>query len=65
MTGDLHPIQMEAIRKLSLNERFSRGMRFLRAARSFLAAGVKTRNPDWTEEQVRAETQRLINRGRD
>jgi len=65
MNSDLHPLQIERLRRMSLSERFARGLRFLRSTRAFLAAGVRARHSDWTEEQVRAETQRLIHRGRD
>ncbi|MEQ1860409.1 MAG: hypothetical protein ABMA13_10775 [Chthoniobacteraceae bacterium] len=65
MNSSLHPLQIERLRRLSLSERFARGLRFLRSTRAFLSAGVRSRHPDWTDEQVRAETQRLIRRARD
>ncbi len=63
MSEDLHPIQIERIRQMSLSERFGRGLNFLRAARNFVAAGVKARHPEWTEERALAEARRLMRHG--
>ena len=63
MNEELHPLQLAGLRRLSLSERFARGLRFLRATRKFLAAGVRTQHPDWTEEQVQAETRRRSSHG--
>jgi hypothetical protein len=60
MNDDLHPVQVEALRRLSPSERFDKGLRFLRMTREWLAAGVRRRNPDWTEDQISKETRRLI-----
>jgi hypothetical protein len=64
MRGDFHPVQIEALRRLSYSERFARGLRFLKAARKFLAAGIRARHPDWGPEQVEAEVRRAIHHGR-
>lgn len=55
MSDDLHPIQIERIHQMTLSERFGRGLAFLRTARNFVAAGVKSRPPEWTEEQAVAK----------
>ncbi len=63
MTDDLHPLQIARIRKMSLGERLNRGLIFLRSARKFIAAGVRRRHPDWTEEQALAEARKLMRHG--
>jgi hypothetical protein len=63
MSDKLHPIQIERIRQMSLSERFGRGLAFLRSAREFVAAGVKARHPEWTEEEALAEARRLMRHG--
>ena len=65
MNDDLHPIQIARIREMTLGERLGRGLKFLRNAREFIAAGVRTRHPDWTEAEALAEARRLMQRGGD
>ena len=60
MTSDLHPVQIEILRRMTPAERFARGLRFLRMTREWLAAGVRSRHPDWPEPRVAVETRRLI-----
>jgi hypothetical protein len=62
MSEELHPLQIAHIRRLSLGERLDRGLRFLRSAREFMAAGVLARHPDWTEAEARTEAKRLMQR---
>jgi hypothetical protein len=64
MTDDFHPVQIEALRHLSYSERFARGLRFQRAARKFLAAGISARHPSWSPAEVEAEVRRAIEHGR-
>jgi hypothetical protein len=65
MTDDLHPVQIAILRRMSPAERLDRGLRFLRTTREWLAAGVRQRHPNWTIEQIAAETRRLIDHARD
>lgn len=60
----MHPVQIAAIRRMTLSERFAKGLNFLRNTRELLAAGVRARHPEWTESQVAEETKRLISNGR-
>ena len=60
MSDDLHPLQIARIREMPLGERLGRGLKFLRSAREFIAAGVRARHPEWTEEQALAEARRLM-----
>ena len=57
----MHPVQIAALRRKSLSERFAFGLRFLRSARSWLASGIRARHPDWSEEQIAAEIRRALN----
>lgn len=65
MTDDLHPAQIEILRRMTPAQRFERGLRFLKMTREWLAAGVRARQPDWPEERVATETRRLIDHARD
>jgi hypothetical protein len=60
MDEPMHPVQIVAIRRMSLDKRFATGMGLIRGARALHEAGVRTRHPEWTADQVRAESQRLI-----
>jgi len=65
MSEELHPLQIERIRKMSLGERLGRGLAFLRSTRRFVAAGVRARNPELSEEEAMAEARRLMRHGGD
>ena len=65
MTDDLHPLQIEILRRMTPAQRFDRGLRFLQMTREWLAAGVRSRHPDWPADRVTAETRRLIDHARD
>ena len=54
MKSEFHPLQVARIREMTLSERFARGLEFLRATREFVAAGIRSRHPDWSAEQVQA-----------
>ena len=54
----MHPAQIAAMRRLTLSERFTLGLRFLRSARGWLASGIRARHPEWSEEQVANEIRR-------
>ena len=63
MSDELHPLQIAHIRRMSLGERLGRGLRFLKAARKFVAAGVVSRHPEWSEERALKEARRLMHDG--
>ena len=63
MSEELHPLQVARIRQRSLGERLDRGLAFLRSTREFMAAGVKARRPEWTDEQALAEARKLMRYG--
>ena len=65
MSDDLHPVQIARIREMTLGERLGRGLAFLRSAREFVAAGVRSRHPEWSEAQALREARRLMQRGGD
>ena len=56
----MHPAQIEALRQLTLSERFALGLRFMRSARRWLMSGIRARHPDWSEEQIAAEVRRAV-----
>lgn len=43
MTDDLHPVQIDILRRMTPDQRFAQGLRFLRMTREWLAAGVRPR----------------------
>ena len=57
----MHPVQIAAMRRMNLSERFARGLHFLRSARRWLVSGIRARHPDWSEEQIAAEIRRALN----
>lgn len=46
------------LRRLTPAERVERGLRMGAFARGVIEAGVRRRHPEWSDEQVRAETLR-------
>ncbi len=65
MSSEFHPLQVARIREMTLSERFARGLEFLRATREFVAAGIRSRHPEWSSEQVQAELRRVTHDVRD
>jgi hypothetical protein len=57
--GDLHPEQIKALRKMSLERRAELALGFIRSMRRMKAAALRAQHPDWSEHQVAAELRRL------
>ena len=56
----MHPVQIAAMRRLTLSQRFARGLHFLRSAQKWLVSGIRARHPDWSEDQIAAEVRRAV-----
>ena len=56
----MHPVQIAAMRRLTLSQRFARGLHFLRSAQNWLVSGIRARHPDWSEDQIAAEVRRAV-----
>jgi hypothetical protein len=57
--GGLHPEQIKALRKMSLQRRAELALGFIRSMRQMKAAALRAQHPDWSEQQVAAELRRL------
>ncbi len=57
--GDLHPEQIRALKKMSLERRAALALGFIRSMRRLKAAALRAQHPDWSEERVAAELRRL------
>jgi hypothetical protein len=57
--GGLHPEQIKALRKMSLERRAELALGFIRSMRRMKAAALRAQHPDWSEHQVAAELRRL------
>jgi hypothetical protein len=57
--GGLHPEQIKALRKMSLERRAEVAFGFIRSIRRLKTAALRAQHPDWSEEQVAAELRRL------
>jgi hypothetical protein len=57
--GGLHPEQIKALRKMSLERRAELALGFIRSMRRLKAAGLRTHHPGWSETEIEAELRRL------
>lgn len=57
--GALHPEQIKALRKMSLERRAALALGFIRSMRRLKAAGLRTHHPDWNDAEIKAELRRL------
>jgi hypothetical protein len=57
--GGLHPEQIKALRRMSLDRRAALALGFIRSMRRLKAAALRDQHPDWTEERIAAELRRL------
>lgn len=53
-------VQLEAYRRMSPQRRLEMAFRLSDSLREFVAAGVRLRQPEWSEQQVRQEVARLF-----
>ncbi len=58
--GGLHPEQVKALRKMSLERRAALALGCIRSMRRLKAAALRTQHPGWGEEKVDAELRRLV-----
>lgn len=62
-TPDLHPEQIAAYRRMTPQQKLQLIARSYWQARRIKESGIRYQNPDWTEEQVAAETRRIFLNG--
>ena len=55
MIEPLHPIQREALRRMSPAEKWSISLGLLETATQSRLAALRQAHPDWTEDRLRAE----------
>ncbi len=62
--GELHPEQVKALRKMSLEHRAALALGFIRSMRQLKTAALRSQHPDWDEEQIDAALRRSMSDGR-
>ncbi len=58
--GGLHPEQVKALRKMSLDRRAQLALGFMQSMRRLKMAALRSQHPDWTEEQISAALRQSI-----
>ncbi|MGI9089002.1 MAG: hypothetical protein ACR2HH_14875 [Chthoniobacterales bacterium] len=58
--GGLHPEQVKALRKMSLQRRAEIALGCIRSMQRLKAAALRSQHPDWGEQEVAAELRRLM-----
>ncbi|MDQ6912349.1 MAG: hypothetical protein M3119_03790 [Verrucomicrobiota bacterium] len=58
--GGLHPEQVKALRKMSLERRAEIAFGCIRSMRQLKATALRSQHPEWSEQQIAAELRRLI-----
>ena len=62
--GGLHPEQVKALRKMSLERRAQIALGFIQSMVRLKAAALRSQHPDWSEQQVMEALRRSILHGR-
>jgi hypothetical protein len=62
--GGLHPEQVKAFRKMSLERRAQIALGFIRSVGRLKAAALRSQHPDWSEQEVMEALRRSILHGR-
>jgi hypothetical protein len=57
---DLHPLQAEAIRRMSPERRWQQVVAAIEMARSIREGALSAAHPDWPERRIQAEASRQI-----
>ena len=57
---DLHPLQAEAIRRMSPEQRWRQVVAAIEMARKIREGALKAAHPDWPESRIQAEASRQI-----
>lgn len=57
--GGLHPEQIRALRKMSLERRAELALGFIRSMRRMKIAALRAQHPEWSEQEIAAELRRL------
>jgi ribosomal protein L31 len=63
--GGLHPEQVKALRKMSLDRRAAIALGFLRSMRQLKLSVLRNEHPNWTDEQINAALRRSVSHGGD
>jgi hypothetical protein len=50
--GGLHPEQVKALRKMTLERRAELTLGFIRSMHRFKAAALRNQHPEWSERQI-------------
>jgi hypothetical protein len=62
--GGLHPEQVKALRKMSLERRAEIALGFIRSMGRLKEAALRNQHPDWTDEQITEALRQSIVNGR-
>ncbi len=60
---EMHPVQIAGFQRMSPGRKFAQVVQMYHAGISLAMAGVRMRHPDWNENQVRREAQRISTYG--
>jgi Rv0078B-related antitoxin len=52
MSDDLHPVQVEAFRRMTPGQRLEVAMGFIEEMRELRRSILRQEHPDWTEKQI-------------
>ena len=61
--GGLHPEQVKALRKMTLERRLRNGLEFMEQIRQLKAAALRARHPTWTPKQVDEALRAFVRNG--
>jgi hypothetical protein len=63
MDEGIHPVQIAAFRRMTPGEKFAQVVQMYHMGISFKIAGLRMQHPDWSEDELRREAQRISTYG--
>jgi hypothetical protein len=58
--GGLHPEQVKALRKMSLQRRLDLSLSLIEQAREIRALMLRAQHPDWTEKEIKGALREFV-----
>jgi DUF1365 family protein len=63
VSDELHPEQVEALRRLTPARRLEIGLQFMEEMRQLKAATLQMQHPEWSQEQVARALREFVRHG--
>jgi len=63
MSEDIHPKQIDSLRKMTPAQRLNIALEFMEEMRQLKAAALRSQHPDWNEKQIAHALRKFVLHG--